>query len=395
MTLLLTVTVAVLRCPHRARARADPGKPDAAGRVVTLGYLWLFRGTPVLFQIIFIYNVLPSFGIRLSAFVCAVLALSLNEGAYMAEILRSGLQAVKKGQRTAGLALGMTSSQMMRHVVIPQAARIVLPPIGNQMIGMLKLSALVSVIAVEELLLVANQTASADFRYFEALTAAGIYYLAMTTAFMAAADPDRDARSIPRSASGSARVSVTRTDARDSANARGPIGTRTMRSCSIFSRSSVSTRVSASLQVLKNCSITVDRKGDRRRDRPVGLRQVDAAALPQPAGAGRQRRHLLRGRERDARAHDRRICCVRQIGMVFQNFELFSHLSAAENIMLAPVKILGISRADAHDIAVELSAEGPNSGKGGCLSRRIIRRPAAARRDCARARHEAEADALR
>jgi polar amino acid transport system permease protein len=78
----------------------------------------------------------------------------------------------------------MTGSQMMRHVVIPQAARIVLPPIGNQMIGMLKLSALVSVIAVEELLLVANQTASADFRYFEALTAAGIYYLAMTTAFM-------------------------------------------------------------------------------------------------------------------------------------------------------------------------------------------------------------------
>ena len=88
-------------------------------------------------------------------------------------------------QRTAGLALGMTTGQMMRLVVIPQAARIVLPPIGNQMIGMLKLSALVSVIAVEELLLVANQAASADFRYFEALTAAGIYYLVMTTAFMA------------------------------------------------------------------------------------------------------------------------------------------------------------------------------------------------------------------
>jgi polar amino acid transport system permease protein len=154
------------------------------GQYLTLAYLWLFRGTPVLFQIIFIYNVLPSFGIRLSAFVSGVLALSLNEGAYMAEILRSGLQAVKSGQRTAAIALGMKGSQVMRHVVIPQAARIVLPPIGNQMIGMLKLSALVSVIAVEELLLVANQAASADFRYFEALTAAGIYYLAMTTVFM-------------------------------------------------------------------------------------------------------------------------------------------------------------------------------------------------------------------
>jgi polar amino acid transport system permease protein len=150
----------------------------------TLAYLWLFRGTPVLFQIIFIYNVLPNFGIRLSAFASAVIALSLNEGAYMAEIIRSGLHAVKKGQRTAGLALGMTRTNVMRFIVMPQAARIVLPAVGNQMIGMLKTSALVSVVAVEELLLVANQTASSNFRYFEALSAAGIYYLALTTIFM-------------------------------------------------------------------------------------------------------------------------------------------------------------------------------------------------------------------
>jgi polar amino acid transport system permease protein len=184
MTLLLTVCSLVFGIVIGLVLALIQESRTRIGLLVALAYLWLFRGTPVLFQIIFIYNVLPSFGIKLSAFVSAVLALSLNEGAYMAEILRSGLQAVKKGQRTAGLALGMTGSQMMRYVVIPQAARIVLPPIGNQMIGMLKLSALVSVIAVEELLLVANQTASADFRYFEALTAAGIYYLAMTTAFM-------------------------------------------------------------------------------------------------------------------------------------------------------------------------------------------------------------------
>lgn len=153
-------------------------------KIFTLVYLWIFRGTPVLFQIIFIYNVLPSFGIMLSAFVSAIIALSLNEGAYMAEIIRSGLQAVKKGQRTAGLALGMSRFAVMRYIVIPQAARIVLPPTGNQMIGMLKTSALVSVVAVEELLLVANQTASSNFKYFEALTAAGIYYLALTTIFM-------------------------------------------------------------------------------------------------------------------------------------------------------------------------------------------------------------------
>ena len=150
--------------------------PFRAGKGLAFFYLWLFRGTPVLFQIIFVYNVLPGFGLRFSAFTCAVLALSLNEGAYMAEILRSGLQAVKSGQRTAGMALGMTHGQIMR--------KIVLPPMGNQMISMLKSSALVSVIAVQELLLVANQAASASFRYFEALCAAGIYYLLLTSLFM-------------------------------------------------------------------------------------------------------------------------------------------------------------------------------------------------------------------
>ncbi len=153
-------------------------------RWMAVAYLWLFRGTPVLFQLIFVFNVLPSFGFVLSGFACAVLALSLNEGAYMAEIMRSGLQAVKRGQKVAGRALGMTDWQVMRYVVVPQALRVILPPVGNQLIGMMKLSALVSAIAVQDLLLAANQTASADFRYFEALSAAGIYYLGMTTVFM-------------------------------------------------------------------------------------------------------------------------------------------------------------------------------------------------------------------
>ena len=154
-------------------------------RWCAVGYLWLFRGTPVLFQLIFVFNVLPTFGIVLPGFTCAVLALALNEGAYMAEIMRSGIRAVGRGQRLAARALGMQDAQVMRWVVLPQALRIIIPPIGNQFIGMLKLSALVSVIAVEELLLVANQTASATFRYIEALSAAGIYYLVMTTLLMA------------------------------------------------------------------------------------------------------------------------------------------------------------------------------------------------------------------
>lgn len=186
MTLLLTVLSLVFGLAAGLVLALIQQNRSWVSRIVATAYLWVFRGTPVLFQIIFIYNVLPSFGVRLTALTSAVLALSLNEAAYMAEILRAGLDAVTKGQRTAALALGMTRLQVLANVVLPQAARVVLPPVGNQMVGMLKTSALVSVVAVEELLLVANQTASASFHYLEALSAAGLYYMLLTALFMGA-----------------------------------------------------------------------------------------------------------------------------------------------------------------------------------------------------------------
>lgn len=147
-------------------------------------YIWLFRGTPALLQIIFAFNVLPSFGLILSGPTCAVLALGLHEAAYMTEIIRGGLGAVSIGQRDAAAGLGMSEWQVMRLVVLPQALRLMVPPIGNQFIGMLKLTALISVIGVRELLLAAEQAASGTFRYLEALSAAGIYYLLFTTVLM-------------------------------------------------------------------------------------------------------------------------------------------------------------------------------------------------------------------
>jgi polar amino acid transport system permease protein len=158
--------------------------PSRLLRAAIVGYLWLFRGTPVLLQLVFAFNVLPIFHIVLPAYACAVLALGLNEGAYMTEIMRSGIRAVGPGQRLAARALGLEERQIMMSVVLPQALRIVIPPIGNQFNGMLKLSALVSVIGVQELLLTADQTASMNFRYLETLTTAGIYYLVMTTGLM-------------------------------------------------------------------------------------------------------------------------------------------------------------------------------------------------------------------
>jgi polar amino acid transport system permease protein len=164
-----------------AAAQEAPWRPV---RMLVMFYLWLFRGTPVLLQLVFAFNVLPVFKIVLPAYACAILALGLNEGAYMTEIMRSGIRAVGPGQRLAARALGFEERQIMLSVVLPQALRIVIPPIGNQFNGMLKLSALISVIGVQELLLTADQTASMNFRYLETLTTAGVYYLAMTTILM-------------------------------------------------------------------------------------------------------------------------------------------------------------------------------------------------------------------
>ncbi|RCK69073.1 amino acid ABC transporter permease [Desertihabitans brevis] len=150
-------------------------------RLLVHGYVWLFRGTPVLLQLIFVFNVLPLVGLRFDSFSCAIIALSLNEAAYMAEIIRGGLLAVDRGQRTASHMLGLTRFQTLRYVVLPQMVRLALPPTGNQLIGMLKTSALASVVAVQDLLLVAQRTAAGNFDYVNTLLAAAVHYLLLTT----------------------------------------------------------------------------------------------------------------------------------------------------------------------------------------------------------------------
>ncbi|MBB5158309.1 amino acid ABC transporter permease [Saccharopolyspora phatthalungensis] len=167
-----------------ALAKASPVPPL---RWVVDGYIWVFRGTPVLLQLIFVFNVLPLWGLNFSPFTCAVVALSLNEAAYMAEIVRGGLLGVDRGQRTAARMLGMSEAKITRWVVLPQAARLILPPTGNQFIGMLKTSALASVVSVQDLLLTAQRQAAADFDYVSALGAAAAHYLVLTTVFTFAA----------------------------------------------------------------------------------------------------------------------------------------------------------------------------------------------------------------
>lgn len=114
-------------------------------------YIWFTRGTPLLVQLYLIFYGLPSLGIRLEAFPAAVVAIGLNEGAYMAETVRGSLESVPKGQLEAGYCVGMNYVQIMWHVVLPQAFRIAFPSLGNSLIGMLKETSLAATITIVEM----------------------------------------------------------------------------------------------------------------------------------------------------------------------------------------------------------------------------------------------------
>ena len=144
-------------------------------------YVSLIRGTPLFLQLFFFFLALPQLGIILPGLWAGVLALGLNYGAYMSEIFRAGLSSVGKGQREAAMALGMTSNQIMRRIILPQALRFAIPPLGNDFIAMTKDTALVSATGfVHELMWRATKVGKAYFRSMEALIIAALFYWIMT-----------------------------------------------------------------------------------------------------------------------------------------------------------------------------------------------------------------------
>jgi polar amino acid transport system permease protein len=157
--------------------------PVAVIYAVASLYVSIVRGTPLLVQIFFIYFALPQVGIVLPALPAGIIALGFNYGAYMTEIFRAGIQAVPPGQREAAEALGMPERLVMRRIVLPQAVRVVIPAIGNEFIAMIKDSALVSTIAVQELLWRASTIGTQKFRTLEALLIAALVYWLLTIVF--------------------------------------------------------------------------------------------------------------------------------------------------------------------------------------------------------------------
>ena len=146
-------------------------------------YVSLIRGTPLLVQVYFVYLALPQVGIVLDAVPAGIIALSVCYGAYLTETFRAGIQSIGYGQTEAAYALGMTYAQCMRRIILPQAFRVVIPPVGNEFVAMLKDSSLVSVMGVWEILFRAQKIGRQYFRSMETLIIAALFYWMLVIVF--------------------------------------------------------------------------------------------------------------------------------------------------------------------------------------------------------------------
>ncbi|MFB7112190.1 amino acid ABC transporter permease [Streptomyces sp. NPDC056190] len=185
IALALGVTAAVMRQSH-----------NPVLSWVASGYTWLFRGTPLLVQLLIWFNLALVFktvtvpglfsvpmNTVMTPFVAALLGLGVNEGAYIAEIVRGGILSVDAGQREAAAAIGMSPGKTMRRIVLPQAMRVIVPPLGNEFIALLKYSSLAYTISYSELLQSSNKIYTENFKVIELLFTASLWYILLTTVF--------------------------------------------------------------------------------------------------------------------------------------------------------------------------------------------------------------------
>jgi polar amino acid transport system permease protein len=374
---------------------------------IARAYTVIFRGTPLILQLVFAYDALPHIGLKLSAMGAAGLALAANEGPFIAEILRSGVLGVDRGQVAAGQALGMTPTVLMRRVIAPQAIRTMVPALGNESVSALKNSSLASVIAVSELTLRSTQLASSTFDFFSIFFASGLIYLLLTGAIAAiqllverALDLDR-----PASAKRFARLL--------------PWGRAELiaASQSALTSSMPAEMVSADLPqpparasipdrdkryaILARNGAAVQVTGLRKRygDQVVlngfdlTIRSGEVVALLGPSGSGKSTllrciNHLEQWDAGEIRVGGRRLGIRVDgqpmsphdvanerasvgVGMVFQQFNLFSHLTARENIA-GPLRwVHGMAPAEADKRADELLERVGLSHRASALPRHL------------------------
>jgi His/Glu/Gln/Arg/opine family amino acid ABC transporter permease subunit len=179
LTIFISVVAMALALGLGMGMAALSQAPSRLPRRLVGGYVELFRNTPLLIQIFMVYFGLPQLGLKLSPFLSGLSALVLYAAAYNAEVFRAGIEAVPRGQHEAALSTGLTPLQSMRYVIVPQAIRIALPALGNNLVSLVKNSSLVSTIGMVELMFVANDISFNNFRSFEIYGAAAVLYVVL------------------------------------------------------------------------------------------------------------------------------------------------------------------------------------------------------------------------
>jgi polar amino acid transport system permease protein len=350
-------------------------------------YIWFVRGTPLLLQLVFIYDVLPVIGIKLDTFTTAVIGFSLNEAAFGAEIIRGGVLSVSRNQSIAAAALGMPPLMTLRRIVLPQAMRAILPGIANQAISMIKGTSIASVIFVNELTFRAEQIVGQNFRFFTVFAAAAVIYLAMTSCvalgqiaaerrfdflrersnatigWLAALGWHRRSSPAPAASELPARpAQPERLPALIGEICREIVSgddARPMIVCRNVQKSY------GERQILKSIDLTVNRgevvviMGPSGSGKSTLLRMVNHL---EPVDWGEitiDGKHVGYERVPGGLRPVRKLAQARaeaRIGMVFQQFNLFEHMTALENLIEAPIRVYRREPSQARAITLRLLA---------------------------------------
>ena len=368
-------------------------------------YIWVMRGTPQLLQLVFIFDALPAVGIKLDSFTTAVIGFGLNQAAFSAENIRAAITSVNRTQTIAAASLGMGPFLTLRRIIMPQAMRSILPGIGNDVINMLKLTSIASIIFVSELTFRAQQIVGQNFKFFVVFAAAATVYLLMTSLvtllqgfledrFDLERTPQQGGggvarlfgfRSMPALVPGPTAPSSAEPGLADTGVARPPNGHEVSRRDpdwlhTLLHKEDGKLPSDAALIVCKQVKKAYD--GRQILDGiDLSVRRGEVVVLLGPSGSGkstflRMVNHLERlddgeitvagkhvGYERAANGHLRAQHNVHKaradskISMVFQNFNLFAHLSALENVMEAPLRVHGCDPATAREIGIKLLVE--------------------------------------